>query len=99
MARAARGTGAGRAALDALVAAARDAGFWKLVSRVFPENTAVSPFSIARVFVRSGATTSTRSWMVSGAMSSLAHFNAPSAPTIEENELEPGWRNWQTHGT
>jgi L-amino acid N-acyltransferase YncA len=40
VARAARGSGVGRAALDALIAAARDAGFWKLVSRVFPENAA-----------------------------------------------------------
>jgi L-amino acid N-acyltransferase YncA len=38
--RAARGHGAGRAAIGALVAAARPAGFWKLVSRVFVENTA-----------------------------------------------------------
>lgn len=33
-----RGHGAGRAAMEALVAAAREAGFWKLVSRVFVEN-------------------------------------------------------------
>jgi L-amino acid N-acyltransferase YncA len=38
--RAARGRGAGRAAMVALMDAARDAGFWKLVSRVFPENAA-----------------------------------------------------------
>jgi phosphinothricin acetyltransferase len=35
-----RGRGLGRTAIDALAAAARDAGFWKLVSRVFVENTA-----------------------------------------------------------
>ena len=40
VARAMRGRGAGRVALGALVDAARDAGFWKLVSRVFIENTA-----------------------------------------------------------
>jgi L-amino acid N-acyltransferase YncA len=40
VARDARGTGVGRAALEALIAAAREAGFWKLVSRVFPENAA-----------------------------------------------------------
>lgn len=34
-----RGRGAGRAAMIALIDAAREAGFWKLVSRVFPENT------------------------------------------------------------
>jgi L-amino acid N-acyltransferase YncA len=39
VAREARGRGAGRCALAALLAAAREAGFWKLVSRVFPENT------------------------------------------------------------
>jgi L-amino acid N-acyltransferase YncA len=39
-ARGARGRGAGRMAMEALFAAARDAGFWKLVSRVFVENTA-----------------------------------------------------------
>jgi phosphinothricin acetyltransferase len=35
-----RGTGAGRVALAALIDAATQAGFWKLVSRIFPENTA-----------------------------------------------------------
>jgi phosphinothricin acetyltransferase len=40
VARASRGRGAGRLALEALIASARSAGFWKLVSRVFPENTA-----------------------------------------------------------
>ena len=39
-ARSARGKGAGRAAMLALFEAARDAGFWKLVSRVFVENAA-----------------------------------------------------------
>jgi phosphinothricin acetyltransferase len=39
-ARAARGRGAGREAMEALFVAARAAGFWKLVSRVFVENTA-----------------------------------------------------------
>ncbi len=38
--REARGTGAGRAALLALFRACEAAGFWKLVSRVFPENAA-----------------------------------------------------------
>jgi L-amino acid N-acyltransferase YncA len=40
VARAARGRGAGRAAMQALIEAASQAGFWKLLSRVFPENTA-----------------------------------------------------------
>jgi phosphinothricin acetyltransferase len=40
VARAARGTGAGRAALDALCRVYAERGFWKIVSRIFPENTA-----------------------------------------------------------
>ena len=40
VARATRGRGAGRLAMQALITAAEDAGFWKLVSRVFPENMA-----------------------------------------------------------
>ncbi len=40
VAREARGRGAGRAAMQALIKAAERAGFWKLVSRVFPENAA-----------------------------------------------------------
>lgn len=36
----ARGRGAGRMAMEALFEEARQAGFWKLVSRVFVENTA-----------------------------------------------------------
>ncbi len=35
-----RGRGVGRIAMAALVDAARDAGLWKLLSRVFPENRA-----------------------------------------------------------
>jgi phosphinothricin acetyltransferase len=38
--RAARGSGAGRAALERLLDACEQRGFWKLVSRVFPENAA-----------------------------------------------------------
>ena len=38
-ARARRGCGAGRLAMEALIAEARAAGFWKLVSRVFVDNT------------------------------------------------------------
>ena len=36
VARAYRRKGAGRIALEALIQAAREAGFWKLLSRVFP---------------------------------------------------------------
>ena len=40
VARDARGTGAGRAALEALCRAYAERGFWKIVSRIFPENGA-----------------------------------------------------------
>src|SRR5215470_5787743 len=40
VARAARGTGAGRIALEAFCRAYAERGFWKIVSRIFPENTA-----------------------------------------------------------
>jgi phosphinothricin acetyltransferase len=35
-----RGTGAGRLAMAALLDAAQAAGYWKLISRIFPENSA-----------------------------------------------------------
>lgn len=38
--RAARGRGAGRTLLNALVETARDRGYWKLISRIFPFNAA-----------------------------------------------------------
>lgn len=38
--RSSRGTGAGRLALAELAAECERRGFWKLVSRIFPENTA-----------------------------------------------------------
>src|SRR5207245_9928888 len=40
VARAARGTGVGREALDALCRVYAERGFWKLVSRIFTENKA-----------------------------------------------------------
>lgn len=40
VARSARGRGAGTVAMQALITAARDTGIWKLVSRIFIENTA-----------------------------------------------------------
>jgi len=40
VARNARGRGAGRVAMQSLIEEARAAGFWKLLSRVFPENVA-----------------------------------------------------------
>jgi len=36
--RRAHGQGAGRIALEALITACEERGFWKLVSRIFPEN-------------------------------------------------------------
>jgi len=36
----AQGSGVGRLALESLIAMAEAAGFWKLVSRIFPENVA-----------------------------------------------------------
>jgi L-amino acid N-acyltransferase YncA len=40
VARNARGAGVGRAALDGLCRAYAERGFWKIVSRIFPENVA-----------------------------------------------------------
>ena len=40
VARSARGRGAGRARLAALIAEAEARGYWKLLSRIFPENEA-----------------------------------------------------------
>jgi phosphinothricin acetyltransferase len=40
VARRARGAGAGRVTLEALCRTYAERGFWKLVSRIFPENTA-----------------------------------------------------------
>jgi L-amino acid N-acyltransferase YncA len=40
VAREARGTGAGRLALDAFCQAYAERGFWKILSRIFPENVA-----------------------------------------------------------
>ncbi|MGD0301699.1 MAG: arsinothricin resistance N-acetyltransferase ArsN1 family A [Bryobacteraceae bacterium] len=40
VARSHRRRGAGRIALEALIQAAKQAGFWKLLSRIFPENAA-----------------------------------------------------------
>jgi L-amino acid N-acyltransferase YncA len=40
VARAYRRRGAGRIALETLIQAAKEAGFWKLLSRIFPENLA-----------------------------------------------------------
>lgn len=49
--RTSRGQGAGRVAMEALIQAAAAAGFWKLLSRIFIENTA-SRTLMARVGFR-----------------------------------------------
>jgi phosphinothricin acetyltransferase len=52
--REARGTGAGTAAMGALIAACDARGFWKLVSRVFPENIASRRLCASLGFVEVG---------------------------------------------
>jgi len=58
--RGARGTGAGRAALDGLCRVCAEGGFWKLLSRIFPENMASlalharAGFSVVGVYRRHG---------------------------------------------
>lgn len=54
VARAARGRGLGRIALEALLEAARTRGDWKLLSRVFPENTASLKLLMSLGFRRVG---------------------------------------------
>lgn len=52
--RSARGCGLGRRMLDALILAARDAGYWKLVSRIFTFNTASRAICRASGFREAG---------------------------------------------
>jgi L-amino acid N-acyltransferase YncA len=60
VARSARGQGAGRVVLDALCRAYAERGFWKIVSRIFPENTASlalherSGFRVVGIYKRHG---------------------------------------------
>jgi L-amino acid N-acyltransferase YncA len=68
VARAARRRGAGRLAMQALIAAAEAAGFWKLVSRVFVENLA-SRALLGSLGFREASTRNMGGSMVSGAMS------------------------------
>src|SRR5207253_10991675 len=67
VARAARGTGAGRVALEALCRVYAARGFWKLVSRIFPENAAsVSLCTHAAGSAPSASTTVTPSSTANG---------------------------------
>ena len=60
VARASRGSGAGHALIEGLAEACRQRGFWKLVSRIFPENMAsralcaATGFREVGVYVRHG---------------------------------------------
>ena len=49
-----RGKGAGRLAMSALIDAATRAGFWKLVSRIFPENRASLALTVRMGFRQVG---------------------------------------------
>jgi L-amino acid N-acyltransferase YncA len=53
-AREARGGGVGRAALRALLAECEERGFWKLTSRVFPENAASRRLCVSLGFTEIG---------------------------------------------
>ncbi|HEY4026077.1 MAG TPA: arsinothricin resistance N-acetyltransferase ArsN1 family A [Candidatus Dormibacteraeota bacterium] len=53
-ARGVRGAGVGRVALRALILACEDLGFWKLTSRVFPENAASRRLCAALGFTEIG---------------------------------------------
>ncbi len=64
--RAWRGRGAGRQALEGLLYKAEQAGFWKLVSRVFVETRPAARCCARRAFVRWECTKSTLNWMACG---------------------------------
>ena len=70
VARGARGTGAGRAALEALCRVYAERGFWKIVSRIFPENTRASRCMSAAGSAWSASIVVTESSRVSGAIAS-----------------------------
>jgi phosphinothricin acetyltransferase len=87
----ARGQGLGRQLLDALVDAARDAGYWKLVSRVFPSNAAsraacrAAGFREAGIYEKHGFT--------NGAWQDVIIVER----LIPENQLPGGLRCRQAH--
>ena len=68
--RAARGQGAGLVALDALCAACADRGYWKLISRIFPENEPVCGCMSGRDFGWLASTSGMPGSMANGAIAS-----------------------------
>jgi phosphinothricin acetyltransferase len=76
--RAVRGTGAGQAALAALIRTYEDLGFWKLVSRIFPENLPSLALTSAPASVRSAHIAATPSSPACGGTASSS--NACWAP-------------------
>ena len=60
VARAARGQGAGSVTLAALISEAEGRGYWKLVSRIFPENEGHSRSAARSASERSASTAGTR---------------------------------------
>jgi L-amino acid N-acyltransferase YncA len=67
-ARPARGRGAGRLAMEALVTAAREAGFWKLVSRVLSRTPPAGRYCVPPASVRPASTKNMACWTVCGGM-------------------------------
>ena len=68
-----RGQGAGRLAMETLMNAARQAGFWKLVSRVFVENAASRALMHRLGFREVASTNATRNYTRPGATSSSSN--------------------------
>lgn len=76
VARDAWGRGAGRLAMQALIAAAKASGFWKLVSRVFVETSRSRALLRSRGFREVGSTRSTPGSTACGAPSSSSSVSS-----------------------
>jgi L-amino acid N-acyltransferase YncA len=61
-----RGAGAGQVAMTALLEAAEAAGYWKLLSRIFPENTPAAHSWRRWASMKSASVGGTESWTVRG---------------------------------